>query len=167
MSTLTEEVRHVQNPALGGVLIWRFACGYTNHHKTTAPPPLPLVFVVLPILFHSETLDVLKRTNRPSGLHGFADKFSRSDEAKGDILLGIHTRATAWRKLTRESLQLGLLCRLITISSANGTVIPLSNASPSGVPASISPLIANAEKLGEWCGDLTLFEIGSILKVGF
>ncbi len=167
MSTLTEEVRHIQNPALGGVLIWRFACGYAHQHKTSTPPPLPLTFIVLPILLHFETFDVLKRTLRPSGLHGFADKFSRSDVAKSDVLLGIHSRAAAWRKLTRESLQLGLLCRLVTVSSADGTVIPLTTASPTGVPSSISPLLVNAEKLGEWCGDLTLFEIGSILKVGF
>ena len=79
MSTLTQEVRHVQNPALGSTLLWRFACGYTEHHKTSDAPPLPLLFIVLPILFHRETFEILKRTNRPTGLHGFADKFSQTD----------------------------------------------------------------------------------------
>ena len=167
MSTLTQEVRHVQNPALGGILLWRFACGYTEHHKTSDPPPLHLLFVVLPILFHSETLEVLKRTNRPTGLHGFADKFSRSEFGMSDVLLAIQSRAVSWRHLTWESIQLGIRSRLITLSSSHGTLIPLSTASPTGVPPSVRPLLTNAEKLGEWCSDLSLFEIATILKVGF
>lgn len=167
MSRLTQETRHVQNPALGGVLLWRFACGYTEHHKTSEHPPLQLLFVVLPILFHRETLEVLKGTNRPSGLHGFADKFSRSNVGKSDVLLGIQSRALSWRKLTWESVQLATQSRLITLSRSNGTAIALTSASPTGVPPSVRPLLTNAEKLGQWCSDLSLFEIGTILKVGF
>lgn len=167
MSGLTQEVRYVQNPALGGTLLWRFACGYTTHHKTSDHPPLPLLFVVLPILFHRETLDVLKSTNRPTGLHGFADKFSWTDIAKSDVLIGMHGRSVSWRKLTWESLQLAVQSRLITISPSEGVVIPVSLTPARGVPESVKPLLTNAEKLGEWCSELSLFEIGTILKVGF
>ena len=167
MSTLTQEVRHVQNPALGGVLLWRFVCGYVDKHKTSDHPPLPLLFIVLPILFHRETFEVIKSTNRPTGLHGFADKFSRTTLAKSDVLLGIQTRAVSWRALTWESLQMDVQSRLVTVSRSVGTAIPVTTTPARGVPPSIKPLVSNAEKLGEWCSELSLFEIGTILKVGF
>ena len=68
MSTLTQETRCVQNSALGAVLLWRYTSGWTKHNKTSAHPPLQLLFIVLPILFHRETLTILKSTNRPSKL---------------------------------------------------------------------------------------------------
>ncbi len=167
MSTLTQETRYVQNPALGGVLLWRFACGYTEQHKTSGHPPLHLLFIVLPILFYRETFDVLKSTKRPTGLHAFAAKFSYSNLGKTDVLLGIHERAALWRNLTWESFQLSIQSRLLTVSRSNSTVIPLTKTSPTGVPISIRPLLTEAEKLGQWCSEMSLFEIGTILKVGF
>ena len=34
-------------------------------------------------------------------------------------------------------------------------------------PTAKREIIVNAEKLGEWCSALTLFEIGTVLKVAF
>lgn len=167
MPTLTQEVRHVQNPALGGVLLWRFACGYTSHHKTAESPPLQLLFIVLPILFYRATFEILKGTNRPTGLHGFADKFSRSSVGMSDVLLSIQSRAVGWRRLSWESLRLAIRSRLVALSNSTGTVVSLTATSASGVPHSVKPLLTNAEKLGAWCAELTLFEISTILKVQF
>jgi len=164
MSTLTQEVRNVQNPALGGVLLWRFVCGHVEKHKTNNPP-IPLLFIVLPILFHCETFEVLKSTR--TGLHGFANKFSSTKEKKSDVLLGIQTRADSWRELTWASVQLAIRSRLVTLSPSDGTVIPVTTTPASGVPQSIKPLVTNAEKIGAWCSELSLFEIGTTLKVGF
>ena len=167
MSTLTQETRFVQNSALGAVLLWRYTSGWTRNSATSAHPPLQLLFIVLPILFHRETLAILKGTNRPSGLHGFADKFSRSSVGKSDVIAGIQSRALSWRGLTWESVKLAIQSRLITLSTSNGTAIPLTTASPTGVPVSIRPLLTNADKLGQWCSELSLFEIAAILKVRF
>lgn len=167
MTTLTQETRNVQNPALGAVLLWRFVCGYAEHHKTSDYPPIQQLFIVLPIIFHRETFEILKSTNRPSGLHGFADKFSRAAVGKSDVLLGIQSRAFLWRALTLESLNLSFATRLLTVSRTDATAIPLTTTSSRGVPQSIKPLMSNSKKLGEWCSDLSLFEVGTILKVGF
>ena len=132
--------------------------GWTRNNATSAHPPLQLLFIVLPILFHRETFTILKGTNRPSGLHGFADKFSRSTVGKSDVIAGIQSRALSWRGLTWESVTLAIQSRLITLSISNGTAIPLTTASPTGVPVSIRPLLTNADKLGQWCSELSLFE---------
>ena len=167
MSSLTKETRNVQNPALGAVLLWRFACGYSAKHKTSEYAPVPTLFLVLPLIFHHESFELLRGTNRPSGLHGFAVKFSKSKVAKSDILLGVHSRSIRWRSLTLESLNIGVRTQLLTVDNSNATVIPISTTSAKGVPASIRSLLTNAEKLGEWCSALSLFEISNVLKIGF
>lgn len=167
MSSLTQEIRNVQNPALGAVLLWRFSIGYSNKHKTNDYPPIPILFLILPIMFHQETFELLKGTNRPSGLHGFADKFSKSRVGKSDVLLGIQARAMRWRELTLESLNVAIRTRLLTVSNSDASAIPISTTSPRRVPAPIKPLLSNSEKLGEWCSELSLFEIANILKIGF
>ena len=167
MSTLTQEATRVQNPALGAVMLWRYVLGWTDHNKIAAHPPLPLLFIVLPILFHQETLEVVKGTNKTSGLTTFAEKFSRSTTRKSDVLMSIHSRAMSWRDLTWESLQFAVRARLLTVSKSSGTAIPLSSAKPRNVAPSVSRLLTSAEKLGYWCANLTTFEIAAILKVQF
>jgi hypothetical protein len=167
MSSLSHEIKMVQNPALGGVLVWRFACGYSQNHQTGNYSPLQLAFLVLPIVFHRETFERLRSTRRPSGLHGFADKFTRSDVGESDVVLAIQPRAAALRSLTRSSIRIAVHTRLITVSSTEGTLIPITTTAPTGVPTSVKPLLNNVEKLGEWCADLTLFEVSNILKVAF
>src|SRR4051794_10336911 len=117
MSILTLESRAVQNPALGATLIWRFASAYTDAHRTKDLPVLPLAYVVLPIVFHKETCDMVASTHKQTGLHGFVEKFSRTEVAKSDLLLAIHTRALRLRMLTTESLQIAIRHRLLTMIS--------------------------------------------------
>ncbi len=167
MSTLTRETHLIQNPALGAVLIWRFTCGYVAKHATSDHPPLQLAFIVLPLLLHKDTFTLLKGTQRSTGLHGFADKFARTAVGKSDILLAVQSRALAWRPLSLESVRVGVHTRLLTISCTDGKLIPVSTSPASGVPTSIRPLLDNADKLGDWCSGLSLFEIGNSLKVAF
>ncbi len=163
--TLSREASFVQNPALGAVLLWRFCTAYTAAHPSNESPVVQLNFLVLPILLHKETFEEIKATR--AGFHTFVDKFSRSENSKADVLLSIHDRVDQFRDLTLESLRLAVQCRLVTVIAATSKVVPLSSATPSGVKPSVQTLIKNAEKLGEWCAPMTLFEIENILKVAF
>jgi hypothetical protein len=65
-----------------------------------------------------------------------------------------------------DSIRLGLATHLIHLNSA--FVIPLSNTpARSGIPASVRRLLSSAEKLGVWCGSLTMHEVAATLKVRF
>ena len=165
MSALTKEVTSVQNPALGAVLLWRFAVGYTQEHRTSESPPIQLGFIVLPIVFHQETCEILRATNRPSGLHGFAQKFSTAEVGKTDLLLSIHSRSLSWRSLSLDSLRLAVRHRLLTVTPSDGRMIPLTKANPTGVASSTRHLLNASEKLGEWLSALSMFEIATVLKV--
>ena len=163
--TLSREASFVQNAALGSVLLWRFCASYTEYHPSNESPVMQLSFLVLPILLHKETFEEIKATR--AGLHTFVDKFSRSENSKADILLSIHDRVNQFRELTLESIRLAVRCRLVTIIKATSMVVPLSSATPSGIKPPVQILVKNAEKLGEWCAPMKLFEIENILKVAF
>lgn len=161
---LAREAQNIQNPALGGAALWRFCCGYVEAHPVGDPPRLPLLFFVLPIVLHQATAEILQRTRRSSGLRAFAAKFGDSQVSKQDLLLQIHERAVRWRALSLQSIELAAAAHLIQLSDG-GEVIPLSRTKARGLPDEVKQLLADAEKLGAWCGHLTLHEVTTTLKV--
>jgi hypothetical protein len=166
VNRLRKEVENVQNAALGAALLWRFAVGYMSANPSHSAAPLPLLFLVTPIVLHEKTEELVGGTQTSSGLRTFAGKFAKSEHNKQDLLIGINGRAAAMRGLTMDSIRLGLATHLIHLNSA--FVIPLSNTpARAGIPASVRRLLGSAEKLGVWCGSLTMHEVATTLKVRF
>jgi ABC-three component (ABC-3C) system Middle Component 3 len=166
MSVLGKEVRNIQNPALGAGLLWRYVCGYVSGHPTRNPVPLPLLFLVLPLVFHEQTEYFVHSTQRASGLRTFAAKFARAENSKQDLLLAIHDRMLALRPLTLESFRLALATHLLHLD--HSSVIPLSETQAvAGIPVDVRRLLRSAEKIGHWCGALTIHEVATALKVRF
>jgi len=165
MSTLSREFQNVQNPALGATLLWRFVCGYNAVHRTKDAVPLPLAFLVIPIVLHRQTEEFVKGTLKSSGLRSFTSKFGTAANAKQDLLLAINGRMIAQRGLTMESLRIAMSKRLIH-AAPDGKLIPLSTTALStGIPPDIKRLHTSSEKLGHWFGKLTVHEISSALKI--
>lgn len=161
---LARETQNVQNPAFGAALIWRFCCGYVESNRINAPPPLPLLFLVLPIILHQATSDFVKRTYKSSGLRTFAAKFGDSSISKQDLLVQIHDRTIRWRKLSMQSVELAVAGRLLKLTD-NGDAIPLSRTKARGLSDEVKHLMDLSEKLGAWFGELTVHEIVTTLKV--
>lgn len=166
MRVLTREVTNIQNPALGAGLVWRFVCGYVAGHPTRNSAPLPLLFVVLPVILHEQTEEFVKGTQQATGLRAFAAKFGKAENSKQDLLLAVHHRMLALRDLSLDSIRLAIATRLVYLGSA--AVIPLSESrAVAGIPTEVKRLMKSAEKLGTWCGPLTMHEIANTLKVRF
>ena len=161
---LALEAQNIQNPALGAAALWRFCCGYVDAHPVGDSPRLPLLFLVLPIVLHLATSELLRRTRPSSGLRAFAAKFGDSQVSKQDLLLQIHERAVRWRSLSVQSIELAAAGHLIQVSEG-GEVIPLSRTKARSLPDEVKQLLTDAEKLGAWCGQLTLHEVTTTLKV--
>jgi hypothetical protein len=161
---LAREAQNIQNPALGAAVLWRFCCGYAGAHPEGDMPRLPLLFLVLPIVLHQATAELLRRTRPSSGLRAFTAKFGDAQISKQDLLLQVHERAVRWRTLSLQSIELATAGHLIHLSD-DGEVIPLSRTKARGLPEEVKQLLADAEKLGAWCGQLTLHEVTTTLKV--
>jgi hypothetical protein len=168
MPILDAELKNVQNSALGATLVWRFACGYQDGKGSKEPTPLPLLFVVLPIMFHEETSQFIKSTYKSSGLRAFAGKFSESRVSRSDLILSIQARALEMRDLSLDSIRMAVATSILSVQRETGGAFPLSITAPkTGIPKSIRQMMANSEKLGFWCGQVSMHEISIVLKVGF
>lgn len=165
---LGQEVWDLQNPAFGAVLQWRFV---TAHHDT-APPgvdcPLPLVFLVLPVILHAESAALVRGTKRRSGLRAFASKFRATPGLGVDALLALQRRAGDMRGLSHRAFQLATASALLRCELETGVVrVPRTQAMPARWPAEVRQLGSLAEKFGAWCGALSLYEVSTTLKVRF
>jgi len=168
MYTLSQETQYVQNPALGAALLWRFAVGYERGGKTASPTPIPLLFIVLPVTLHEETVQFVTSTREASALRAFVGKFSESKTSKNDLLLAIHRRSIDMRRLTMDSLTLATTSSLISLDCNAGMATSLSSSPiKAGIPGSVKSMLRSAERLGVWCSKISLHEISVILKVGF
>src|SRR5258705_9752782 len=112
------EAQLVQNSALGSVLIWQCVRSYseTANHGC----PLPLCFLVLPILFHHATRLAAETTAKSSPLSKFVEKF----DGNRQDLLAIHHRMLALRPLTLRSVQLASSRGLLAVGTNTADVTP-------------------------------------------
>jgi hypothetical protein len=158
------EIEIIQNPALGEYAIWRFGLGFQS--DDSRPASLPLAFLILPLVLHRPTLEMIGSTQRASGLALFAAKLSREREN----LLAVHERALALRQLSLQSIAMGIDERLLTIDYASAT-IRANTHEPSVrkpiLPERIKGFQGAAEKLGYWFSKLGLHQIASTLSVEF
>lgn len=167
MTTLGLETRLVQNPALGAVLLWRFASKYTTSHPVQEAPSICLAALVLPLVWHADTMENLTGTQERSGLKSFADKFTDTTNSSLDALIAIHPRTARWRTKTLDSLKVGFGSGLLKLSP-NGDLVASSREWQLVKHTSVVQRQVRAtEKLGVWFASLTLLEIGSTLHVRF
>jgi len=167
MTSLTHELRLMQNPALGAVLLLRFAKAYATAHPEHQAAPLPLLFLVLPAVWHEPTATQIISTQQGSGLRAFAAKFTESRPPQLDVLLDLHERARRWRPKSREAMRMAMAVGLLRIGT-DGRAIPGSQEWPNVSQPSTAKTMSNAvEKFAGWCAPLTLHEISLALHVKF
>src|ERR1700719_4869340 len=121
----------VQNPALGAYAIWRFGLGFQS--EKGRPAALPLTFLVLPLVLHRPTLEMINSTRKASGLALFAAKLGEQRES----LFAVHERALALRHLTLQSIGMGVASRLLTLDYDAATL--RANASEPDAPKAKLP----------------------------
>ena len=159
------ELEAVQNPAIGAFLMWHFALGYQEDGAESVP--LPLAFLVLPILLHRATFDEVASTRKTSGLALFAAKFDKERET----LMALHDRALQLRELSLQSIGVAATARLVRVNYAEAGMhaYPLSliGAKKPRLPERLKGFDLAAEKLGYWFSKLGLPQIASTLRIDF
>jgi hypothetical protein len=163
MNNIDLDVMYVQNPAIGAAILWHFVCGY--YSKDSKPVPFPLLFVVLPIVFRRDLRMAIKSTQKASGISKLSEKLFKNKE--NDSIHFVNDIAIEMRALSLESFNIAVEANLISLSAEEATVIPLETSYNDTPKGDTKDILAAAEKLGEWCSRLTLFEIAKWLKLRF
>ena len=158
------EAALVQNEALGAYALWKFGLGYQDRDGRAAT--LPLAFIVLPLVLHTPTLAMVLSTPKASGLHLFAGKLGD----KREDLIAIHSRATALKRLTLDSLMTAEQCGLVRIDPTTASI--WSNGPYDGLhipelPERIRRFGPACERIGYWFSGLTDQQVAHTLKVEF
>jgi hypothetical protein len=162
-SPLTE-MEIVQNPALCAFVLWRFGLGFQSEGQR--PAILPLAFLVLPLVLHRPTLEMINSTRKASGLALFAAKLGEQRE----FLFAVHERALALRRLTLQSIGMGVASRLLTLDYQAATLranTPEPDSPKPKLPERIRSFSGAAEKIGYWFSKVTLSQVASTLAVEF
>lgn len=149
----------VQNPALGSVLLWHFGKEFQNE-SVAEVPVLNLHLLVLPLLLHAKTLDVIKSTFPSSGLGQVVNKLS----AQRELVLSIHHRACSMRELSMNSISTGVSSRLLSVNYETARVRS-NDAKPPSLPESLKYHTRGAEKLGLWFARISAPQVFSLLQV--
>jgi hypothetical protein len=158
------ELEIVQNPALGAYAVWHFGLGYQTESERSSP--IPLAFLILPLLLHRPTLDMISSTQKRSGLTLFAAKLAENRED----LLAVDGRARMLRMLTLRSIGFAVNSGLATINYSDATfrANTLAPRTPKpSLPERIRGFSGAADKIGCWFAPLSLSQISSTLRVGF
>lgn len=158
------ELEIVQNSALGAYAIWQFGLGYQAEDGRNAP--LPLAFLVLPLVMHGPTLDVIGSTQKLSGLALFASKLGKERES----LLAVHERALSLRRLTLQSIGMGVAASLLTVVYDDATFranqVEAKPKKPA-LPERLKSMPRAADKLGNWFARAGVYQVASALMVEF
>lgn len=165
MGNLSKEFENVQNPVLGAYILWNFSRGYYEYNSSFVP--FQLFFIVLPIIFRADLVDIITSTRKQSGLRYFSDKFLTTKVLKNDMISNLHKSSERLKLITLESLQIAIYSNLISIDEESGLVFPITISEKKNTTTSVKRLAKAAEKLGNWCARLTMHEISQILKVRF
>lgn len=163
MNKVDREIYLVQNPSLGAAILWRFVCGYYEQEKK--PAPLPLLFLVLPIIFRQDLCEVIKSTRKGSGLSKVSEKLFSG--RRNDQLYCVHNAAERYKETSLSSLGISVAAKLLVIDPKTALIFPLTQTNKKGIATATKNLLDAAEKLGSWCSELTLHEISTLLKVRF
>lgn len=164
MDELDREIYLVQNPAIGAAILWRFVCGYYEADNESRQVPLPLLFLVIPIIFRADLRDVIGSTNKSSGLQKVSEKLFAFKRA--DLFFSLQDSAEQYRDITLSAINIAIGAKLLSLSYKTALVMPIQ-VKTSKMPKSSETLLKLAEKLGVWCSSLSLHEISTLLKVRF
>lgn len=138
----SSEVAYLLNPAFCGRLIYHAVLEYHKH--TNKPFPFMLLYLVLPIVLHRKTREII---NSKTQMQIWLQK-------NPDVLIGFASRAKSLVPITNEAVEFLMHCGIISISAANADVnidrlLP-SSKEKYAVDDEISDCILKVKHIARW-----------------
>jgi hypothetical protein len=158
---LTTEVELVQNTALGALSIWTFTNEFFGQCRQRRGPQLALATIVLPMVFHEDTLEAIHARHFEGGL------FTALAQNRG-IGVELQDRIEAMVPETMASLNLCFASGLLAFNKDKATLRPLRRSAPFSVQTeSARHMVAAAARLGYWCSTINTARLCSLLSIRF
>jgi hypothetical protein len=159
--SLTTEVELVQNTGLGAMSLWAFTNEFCGQMKHRRGPQLPLATIVLPMVFHEETLEVIRARHFEGGL------FTALAQNRS-IGVELQDRIESMFPQTMSALNLSFASGLLKFDRERGDLHAARRTEPFHPQAdSTRRIVSAAERLGYWCSTINTARLCSLLNVRF
>jgi len=165
---LAKEAWLINNPALGGYMLWIFAKECFDE-KPEAIHPSKL-FCLFPFLYYADTRVVLSKATRTNNLHSFVSKFSTTKACASDTTLTIHLRVDEQKEKTLESLITAFDSGLLLLDTETGLITPnmaIKSIKRPELDETTKELFDCSRRLGKWFAHLSMEDITRTIKVVF
>lgn len=147
---MSQNIEHevVQNVSLGATALWTFARAYMDKTDGRDGPELPACMLVLPLVYHRRTADVIHRMRSESGL-------LRALQEEPQLVAGLQRRVEALATRSLQALNVAVASSLLEWDRAMPwpRVTPKQRTLPSDLQSGLGdvPVILSAAKrLGWW-----------------
>lgn len=155
------EYHLIQNQALGATCLWVFVRRYWAEKAESEGPKLLWATMVLPTVFHQETVQLLCRRRFDGGLLS-----ARTDDRT--LGAGLQQRISDMLPQTFESLNFSFAARLLNYSRQTMTLLPVKTTRlTEEIPKDQAEMFRTAERLGVWFATLPLEQVCSHLRISF
>jgi len=158
---LETETELVQNPVLGGIIIWSFVNAYDRQLHYQRGPQLPFLLPILPMAFHQETVRSLQGRQREGGLD-LALTENRT------LTLDLQERMESMLSQSMRALNLSLASKLISYDRVSGQLRSERRTPPFNFESlDLRQMMRTANRLGYWFSTISPERICFSLRIRF
>jgi hypothetical protein len=155
------EQKFIQNTALGAHLLWVAAKECYEQNERRSGVSFPLIFLILPLVFHRSTAKALFNKKRPGAL------FKAISENR-EIPLGLQKRMEGFAEQTLSSLNMCVSSRLLYIDTEEQMeIVPLKSSRMDYSGYETKMVINATKRVGQCFSELNLEQICSYLNIRF
>jgi hypothetical protein len=161
---LLSEYETMMNVGLGAQALWAFASAY-HGGKRANQDPLTIwhLVTVLPLVFHGVSRKTIQRKRIASGFRSILERDPDYELAQNEVVFDFTRRVRAMQSRTMRSLNCAVSWGMLTIE--NGAFLPSRVFKRPGPSGEVKSILAAAEKLGVWAGQMGTFEYLTVLGV--
>jgi len=155
------EQKFLQNTALGAHLLWVATKECYEQNERRFGVSFPLVFLILPLVFHRSTAKALFNKKRPGAL------FKAISENR-EIPLGLQKRMEGFAELTLKCLNMCVSSGLLYIDIEEQLeIVPLKNSHMDYSGYETKTVINATKRIGQSFSELNFEQICSYLNIRF
>lgn len=157
-----EEYDVMHNNVLGAHILWEFVKFFSKNSEESTSPDLILLMPVLPIVLSKSSCNLICRRNFTQG-----GLIKALIEDKG-VFIGLQKRMEDMSEITFNSLRVAFSANILTISTSDFKVSPLSYITPTlKYPSDYQDMIQASRRLGTWFAKYEINELINYLNIKF
>jgi len=152
----------VQNEALGAEALWQAVAEAYESSGRVHGVRLPLIFVVLPIVFHRRSAEVLATRTQPGAVY-------KALAADRELSIGLQPRMQSMWKKSQRALSLSVASGLVRIDAETDMELtPGRKSSPVGhVSSEVKMIMAASKRIGQALAEMSPIQLMSHLNIRF